>query len=392
MRDFDQIEGPPELTDGRLRLRALRPDDKRAFVAALNDPLAGRFLWRPPFPYSEADFDQFYSTSLTYWDDFGMSLWVVADAASDDVLACISLSVDPEREAGELGYWAGPGARGAGAVSGAARLVRDWAFDALELQRLELTAHIDNIASQRVAQAIGMTREGLLRGYMTARGLRTDVLMYAMLPTDPRRPLVPLPTPQLEDGYLVLRPFEPDDAPAVAAACASPDIQHWIYDLPSPYTAADAEAFIAKTARELADGEGVHCAVLDCASGELLGSMGMTAFPMFDQMAYGEIGYWTAPQARRRGVALAAARLLIRWAFEQARLERLELLTYPGNTASQALAARLGFTRIGLVRGFLPVEPGKDRAGRAEPLPDGSLPPRDDQVVFSLAKNEWEKR
>ena len=156
MRDFDQIEGPPELTDGRLRLRALRPDDKGAFVAALNDPLAGRFLWRPPFPYSGADFDEFYSASLTYWDDFGMSLWVVADAASDEVLACISLSVDPEREAGELGYWAGPAARGAGAVSGAARLVRDWAFDGLELRRLELTTHVDNLASQRVAQAIGM--------------------------------------------------------------------------------------------------------------------------------------------------------------------------------------------------------------------------------------------
>ena len=70
-------------------------------------------------------------------------------------------------------------------------------------------------------------------------------------------------------------------------------------------------------------------------------------------------------------------------------MERLELLTYPGNDSSQALAAKLGFTRVGLVRGFLPVEPQKDRTGRVEPLPDGSLPPRDDQVIFSLAKSDW---
>jgi RimJ/RimL family protein N-acetyltransferase len=213
--------------------------------------------------------------------------------------------------------------------------------------------------------------------------------MYGMLPADPREPLVPLPTPRLEDGYLLVRPFAAEDAPAVAAACAAPDIQHWIHEMPSPYTPADAQAFIARSARELAAGEGVHCAVLDCASGDLLGSVGMALFFARGTVAHGEIGYWTAPWARRRGVALAAARLMVRWAFEEAGLERLELLTYPGNTASQALAAKLGFTRIGLVRGFLPAEPGKDRAGRVAPLPDGSLPPHDDQVLFSVAKREW---
>ena len=56
MRDFDELTGPPELVQGRLRLRALRADDKASVVAALNDPLAGRFLWRPPFPYAGSDF------------------------------------------------------------------------------------------------------------------------------------------------------------------------------------------------------------------------------------------------------------------------------------------------------------------------------------------------
>ena len=41
MKDLTQIEAPPELSDGRLRLRALRPEDKPAVVAALNDELCG---------------------------------------------------------------------------------------------------------------------------------------------------------------------------------------------------------------------------------------------------------------------------------------------------------------------------------------------------------------
>lgn len=390
MRNLAELPGPPELIQGRLRLRALRPDDKAAVVAALNDPLAGRFLWRPPFPYAGADFDEFYSSSLTFWDEFGLSLWIVADATSDAVLACISLSIDLEREAGELGYWSAPGARGSGVVSGAARLVRDWAFDGLELRRLEITTDVDNLASQRVAQAIGMIREGLLRGYLTARGTRRDHVLYAMLPADPRIPAVPLPAPALADGSLLLRPVQETDAPAIARACADPGIAHWIYDVPAPYAVADAERFVAATRQQLLQGSAVHCAVLDRARGDLLGAVALRVFPEFSGMAFGEIGYWVAPWARRRGVALGAARLMVRWAFDDVGLERLEILTYPGNTASQALITKLGFTRIGLVRGYLPAEPGKDRAGRVEPLPDGSLPPRDDQVVFSLARAEWE--
>ena len=99
-----------------------------------------------------------------------------------------------------------------------------------------------------------------MRGYLTARGRRTDDVLYAMLPTDPRVPAAPLPAPYLDDGYLVVRPLAEQDAAAVAAACTDPDIQHWIFDIPSPYTLKDAEAFIARSARQLAAGEGVDCA------------------------------------------------------------------------------------------------------------------------------------
>ena len=55
------------------------------------------------------------------------------------------------------------------------------------------------------------------------------------------------------------------------------------------------------------------------------------------------------------------------WAFGELGVERLELLTYPGNEASQALAGRLGFTRECLLRGFLAPEAGKSREGRVVP-------------------------
>jgi len=105
-----------------------------------------------------------------------------------------------------------------------------------------------------------------------------------------------------------------------------------------------------------------------------------------------EIGYWVKRGARRRGVAGGAARLVIDWAFTEVGVERLEILTYPGNDASQALAEQLGFRREGLLRGFLAPEPGKSRTGRVVPSEDGSLPARDDQVQFALLSSEWRPR
>ena len=60
--------------------------------------------------------------------------------------------------------------------------------------------------------------------------------------------------PTLRDDDLVLRPKRPDDADAITAACQDPEIARWTF-VPSPYTRADAEHFIAISAEEAAAGD-----------------------------------------------------------------------------------------------------------------------------------------
>ncbi len=381
MRDLSEVQRLPDLTDGIVRLRAPRENDRADTLRALNDETSARFLYRVPYPYASEDFDAWVETCATAWSEKRDAHWNIVAARDDAYLGGASLMIAEDRAAGELGYQVAPWARGRGVAAHAARLVRDWGLDDLGLERLEIHADADNIGSQRVALALGMRHEGLCRGYLTARGARRDYTLLAMKASDPRRPYVPLPVPDLSDGFVVVRPLCPDDAPAVAAACQDPLIQERCYLVPSPYTLADAEEFIAEARRTLVRGTAAQCAICAAADGELLGTINFVSHP---EPETAETGYWVKREARGRGVAAAALRLVMAYAFNQVGIERLELMTETPNDVSQRLAQQVGFRREGLARAFL-----ASRGERDRDLVDPAHG-RIDQVLFALLRPEWE--
>jgi RimJ/RimL family protein N-acetyltransferase len=161
-------------------------------------------------------------------------------------------------------------------------------------------------------------------------------------------PAIPLPSPPLTDGEIVLRRWEPRDAPAITAACQDPEIPRWTV-VPHNYTERHAREFIAGTAVELASGRELALAIVDVED-RLLGALGISNFDWTDLKA--EIGYWMAADARGRGIGARATRMLAVWALSRLGLERLELLANPENDASQRLAERAGFTREGTLRRY----------------------------------------
>ena len=144
----------------------------------------------------------------------------------------------------------------------------------------------------------------------------------------------------LEDGEILLRPFTEDDVPALTAACHDPEIPRWTR-VPSSYTEEDALAFVSRAA------EGSF-AIVDARTGELLGSIGVR--PVGDGI--GQIGYWVTREARGRGVATRALRMISEWAFETLELARLQLITQPENLASERVAEKAGYQREGFLRAY----------------------------------------
>jgi RimJ/RimL family protein N-acetyltransferase len=182
---------------------------------------------------------------------------------------------------------------------------------------------------------------------------------------------IPLPDPPLTDGEITLRPWERRDVPAITAACRDPEIPRWTV-VPRHYTERHARDFVSAGPADLAAGRELALAIVD-SDDRVLGAIGMSNFDWSDQKA--EIGYWVAPEARRRGAGSRAAKLLGEWGITGLGLERIELLANPRNEPSQKLAERAGFTREGLLRKY------RRRRGL-----------REDLVMFSLLADDLASR
>jgi RimJ/RimL family protein N-acetyltransferase len=105
-------------------------------------------------------------------------------------------------------------------------------------------------------------------------------------------------------------------------------------------------------------------AAVDAETGEVIG--GGTLHHLDAERKIVEIGYFVLPHARRRGVATKIARLLAEHAFSLG-IERVAAYVNVGNTASERVVERAGFTREGVVRSM--------------PKPDGR---RVDKTLYSL--------
>lgn len=153
--------------------------------------------------------------------------------------------------------------------------------------------------------------------------------------------------PTLSDGRLVVRPWRPDDAPAVFAYCQDPESARWT-TIPSPYAWHDAATFLSGAWRAWIDTHDAHLAIADAGDGDrILGSVGL----MIDTpREVGEIGYMVAPEARRKGVASAAVRLVTAWGLDDLGLRRIQIGVLVGNEASRSTAEASGFAFEGTLR------------------------------------------
>ncbi len=157
-------------------------------------------------------------------------------------------------------------------------------------------------------------------------------------------PFEPLEPVELVAGPVRLRPWRETDIDAVWSAFQDSDIQLW--NGGGVRSRVDALALLGRRL-DWSSGDHASWAVVD-GGDVVLGSVSMHSIDRLQGDA--EVGYWTVPAARGRGLAAVATDAACRWGFDALPIDRIELCHAVENTASARVAGRAGFTYEGRLR------------------------------------------
>jgi RimJ/RimL family protein N-acetyltransferase len=142
---------------------------------------------------------------------------------------------------------------------------------------------------------------------------------------------------------LLLRPWNPVDAPALAEAVTEslPSLLEWMpWAKHEPMTLPEREALLRRFRGQFDLDQEYIYGIFDRASGAALGGTGL--HPRRGPGAF-EIGYWMRTSRTGRGLTTEAAGALTRVAFEVCRVDRVEIRCAVGNDASAAIPLKLGY-------------------------------------------------
>lgn len=189
---------------------------------------------------------------------------------------------------------------------------------------------------------------------------------------------VPFPENGLSDGVIMLRRGREEDVEGVVAATQDPLIPRHTR-VPDRNTATNVREWFESADEERRTGRGVHVLITSTDEGTLLGAVSLHAIDYENRIA--DIGYWVAAQARGRGVAVRAVRLIARHGSDNLPLERISIGADVENEPSCRVAERAGFTREGILRSWICIKGRQSDAvqfsllrGELDEVPAGSAP------------------
>jgi len=160
-------------------LRPWAASDAAALVRHAND----REVWRNlrdrfPHPYTPPDADTWLAWVLGQDPSTHWAIEVDGEAGGG---IGFELGEDVHARMAEVGYWLGRRFWGRGIATEALRAVTAHAFAMRDIDRVEARVFAWNVASIRVLEKVGYSREACLRRAVYKDGAVTDLLIYGIL-------------------------------------------------------------------------------------------------------------------------------------------------------------------------------------------------------------------
>ncbi|HKW17906.1 MAG TPA: GNAT family protein [Terriglobales bacterium] len=147
----------------------------------------------------------------------------------------------------------------------------------------------------------------------------------------------------LETTRLVLREFSESDIRELVPLIGAREVAATTLRIPHPYEEKHAREYIASTPKE----NELRLAIRLRSDGRLIGGIGL--HPQMENRR-AELGYWVGVPFWGNGYATEAAREVIRYGFEDLKLNRIFAGHFEGNPASRSVLLKLGMQYEGCAR------------------------------------------
>jgi len=176
----DWRNGLPTLSSGLLTLRELRVSDARSLFIALTTEEVARFISPPPTTVE--GFESFIEWTHRQRAAGLFACFAIVPRGSDDAIGIFQVrSLEPGFGNAEWGFAMASDFWGTGLFVEGARLVVDFAFDAIGVHRLEARASVANGRGNGALRKIGAVMEGVLRRSFLRDGEYHDQTLWTIL-------------------------------------------------------------------------------------------------------------------------------------------------------------------------------------------------------------------
>jgi RimJ/RimL family protein N-acetyltransferase len=186
------VDGLPVLESERLRLRAFATRDVAEVYELYADRKAVRLGYAPPM----ADLDdarRVIDETIELARNRTLFHFGVADRGHDRIIGHATLfRWEQEQRRAEVGYSIRRDRWGRGLATEAVGTLIAFAFDRLDLRRIEADSDPRNAASIRVLEKLGFLREGILRERWDLGGEIQDAVIFGLLRSEWRWPVAGL--------------------------------------------------------------------------------------------------------------------------------------------------------------------------------------------------------
>ncbi|WP_286155083.1 GNAT family protein [Bacillus sp. FJAT-27264] len=174
-------EEMPELVGARVRLRALSMDDAAALHAIWSDHSVARWLGAPALASVE-ETRELVALLLQMELEEESKRWCIVLPGGQVIGSCgFNYWQLAGAYRGEFGCDLAPAYWGQGYMTEALKLLLDYGFGQMGLNRIEALCHPENDRAQGLVSSLGFQREGLLRQYRHTDAGYQDIVLYALL-------------------------------------------------------------------------------------------------------------------------------------------------------------------------------------------------------------------